>query len=93
MGVSFKSWQKNYSEEISQVFEKAFLDGNYEKYNIHLEKVMPIAIKTGLIERRDFMAIAVLRGVVLGNRYPKTKNRKLLKIEILINQVKILFGF
>lgn len=93
MGVNFKRWQKNYSEEISHVFEKSFLDGNYEKYSIFLEKVIPIAIKSGLIDRSDFMAISLLRGVVLGNRYPKTKSQKLLFLEIFINKIKIFFGF
>ena len=92
-GVNFKSWQKNYSKEINQVFEKSFLDGNYEKYNISLEKVIPIAIKSGLIERSSFMAIALLRGVVLGNRYPENKTKKLLFLEMTVNKVKIFFGF
>ena len=93
MGVNLKSWRKNYSEEINQVFEKSFLDGYYEKYNISLEKVIPIAIKTGLIQRGDFMAIALLRGVVLGNRYPENKQQKILFAEILANKFKIFFGF
>jgi hypothetical protein len=89
-GVNFKNWISVYNEDLVLVFEKSLIDGGYEKYGIDLEKIVSIAIDNKLIDRSDFMGIALMRGIVLQNRYPDEESEKNLKKEIKKNKLKTL---
>lgn len=88
LGVNFKNWIPVYEEDLVLVFEKSLIDAEYEKYGIDLEKIINIAINDKLIDRSDFMGIALMRGIVLQNRYPDEEAQNKLQKEIKMNKIK-----
>lgn len=88
-GVNFKYWHIIYKEELIEIFEKSLIEAQYEKYGIDLEKIISKAINNKLINANDFMSIAVLRGVILQNRYPKDQDLSDLQKTVYKNKIKI----
>lgn len=91
-GVSFKTWKEIYKEDLLHVFIKCLIEGEYEKYGIEYQKIIPDILEKELLEKDDFLAVSVMRGIMLGNRYPDESSQKRLKKEVKINSIKSLLG-
>ena len=80
--VNFSSLRKKYKSYYNLVFERCFLDGYYELYGLEFDKIIKKAIKQKILIIEDALSIALLRGVVLKNRYPnKIELKKLDKLK------------
>jgi hypothetical protein len=88
-GVQFDSWKEIYSEKIKDVFENALIEGSYEKFDIQFEKIITIFIQKDLINKKNFMAISLLRGMYLAKDYSTEEAKKNLEKEIKKNKWKI----
>lgn len=88
-GVQFDSWKEIYSEKIKDVFENALIEGSYEKFDIQFEKIITIFIQKDLINKKNFMAISLLRGMYLAKEYSTEEAKKNLEKEIKKNKWKI----
>lgn len=91
--VNFEPWKLIYKEKLSEVFERSLLEGTYEQFGLELEKIISIFITKNLIERKSFMAIALLRGMNLGKRYDSEEKNKDLQKLIKKNYWKTKIGF
>jgi hypothetical protein len=87
--VNFESWKNIYKEKINQVFEESLIQGTYEEFGLELEKIISIFINKGLINKKNFMAIAILRGMNLGKKYNSLEKEKTLKKIIKNNNLKL----
>lgn len=90
--VNFQLWKPNYKEKIYEVFENALIEGTYEEYGVDLDKIISQFIIKNLIDKRSFMAIAMLRGLNLGKRYDTEEKEKLLKKLVSRNNWKLKLG-
>jgi hypothetical protein len=91
--ANFENWKEKYGEIFTEVIEKSLIEGNYEIFDIEFEKIISLAIEKKLIDRDSFMGLAILRGVLLGSRYPDELSQKNLLKAIKKNKLKILLGF
>ena len=91
--VNFEDWKKVYKEKLLDVFEKSLIEGEYENFDLDLEKIISIFIKKELIDQKNFMAISLLRGMFLGKKYSSEEQMKNLNKKIKINKWKIKLGF
>ncbi len=91
--VNFEPWKLIYKEKIAEVFERALLEGSYEEFGFELEKIISLFIQKDLIEKKSFMAIALLRGMNLGKRYDSEEKELNLKKLIKKNYWKSKIGF
>lgn len=92
-GVSFEKWKDVYQDKMKDVFENALIEGNYEKFDIQFEKIITLFIQKELINKKNFMAISLLRGMFLAKEYDSEELKKNLDKEIKINKWKIRLGF
>lgn len=90
--VNFQPWQEKYGELFAEVMEKSLIEGDYEKYDIPFEKVVSMALKRKLVDQEQFMGISLLRGMLLGSRYPDEEAEKNLKKIIKYNRWKGFLG-
>lgn len=86
--VNLEKLKSRYKEDFNEVIEKSLIEGQYEKYGIEFEKVITIALQKNFIDRSEFMALSLLRGLKIGKRYPDKKAAKLLNKQILKNKIK-----
>lgn len=92
-GVQFENWKTIYQDRVKEVFENALIEGNYEKFDIQFEKIITIFIEKELINKKNFMAISLLRGMYLAKEYNTEEEEEKLKKEIKKNKWKIRLGF
>lgn len=90
--ANFSSWQEKYGELFSEVLEKSLIEGDYEKYDIPFEKVVSMALKRKFIDQDQFMGISLLRGMLLGSRYPDEEAEKKLQKTVKKNKWRMLLG-
>lgn len=90
--VNFEDWKDVYAKDFIEVMERSLVEGDYEKLGIEFEDIISIAIERNLISTDDFISLAILRGVVLGERYPDEMAEKKLKKEIKKNKLKMKIG-
>lgn len=55
-------------ELFSKVIEDSIIHGDYEKYDIHFEKVVSKIIDKNLVDKSCLWNMSIMRGVVLGSR-------------------------
>lgn len=91
--VNFESWKAIYKEKVNEVFEQSLIEGTYEEFGLELEKIISLFINKNLIDKKNFMAIAVLRGIHLGKKYDNEEKEKNLQKLIKKNTWKIKLSF
>jgi hypothetical protein len=74
------------------VLEKVLIDGHYEEYDLHFEKLVAMAIGKYALPRTSLVDISFLRGVNLGSRYDTSEKEDELKKKVFKNKVKIKAG-
>lgn len=90
--VNFEPWKVLYGPLLTEVIENSLIEGDYECLGIEFEKIVYLAIEKNLIDREEFMGIAILRGVLLGSRYgEETAQAELAKL-VKKNKLKLALG-
>jgi len=89
-GANFKQWKDVYKQDLELVFAKSLIDGKYEEYGVDLEKIIALAIQTEVIDKFEFIGIAVIRGALLADRYPSEEAQHQLEKKVKANKRKVL---
>ncbi len=88
-GVTFEKWLDFFGDDLTLVFARALIEGEYEKFGINFEDIVKSALSLGLLARDEFFGVALMRGNVLGKRYPSVKEEKELESVVKSNKRKI----
>lgn len=87
-GIKFEEWLDYFGDDFTLVMARALIEGKYEDFDINFEDLAKFSINCGVLTRDDFFGVALMRGNILGKRYPDEKSEKELKNKILKNKLK-----
>lgn len=89
-GIRFQSLKKSYFKKaLPDLIEIALIEGEYEKYNIDFTKVLKMAILNKSLPKSSIPHIALMRGIMLGERYKTIKEKIMLLFEKVKNYIFI----
>lgn len=90
--VNYKPWLNIYGDRFRDALEKSIIEGNYEEYGFTPQEALKIAIQKDYLIKEQFVEISLMRGFILGNRYPNKEDESKLKNKIKRNKLKMFFN-
>lgn len=90
--INYKPWLNIYGDRFKDVLERSIVEGNYEEYGFTPQEALKIAIQKEYLEKEQLVDISLMRGFILGSRYPNKEDEEKLKKKVKINKIKLFFN-